>query len=182
MRDFAAKSFRFKSLRQRKRTTAMEVTSASAPTESPGFLGLSFHRELFRARKLGLWGTILGREALKPVREAGDLPPRGKELLAMAHRRLRRSVPVLVLIALLVAPWQLRAATGPAPPSVKAAAEKAVELFGRAWDGLVSLWAEEGCHIDPYRRCLDGQSTPVNQEDTDAGCHIDPYGACQPGG
>lgn len=70
-------------------------------------------------------------------------------------RRLR--VPVLVLLALLAAPWS--AAADPA------------DLFSRLLRLLSGLWEKEGCIIDPNGRCA-----PV----TDAGCLIDPDGQCAP--
>ena len=126
----------------------------------------------------------------------------------MAHRRLRRSVLILVLFTLLAAPWDSGAAASPEPRAARVAAEQPAHLVGSIWNHVVSLWSEigcfidpygactaghgadgtagaqsadEGCFIDPYGRCLAGPGTQAAQVSTDAGCHIDPYGACQPG-
>jgi len=99
----------------------------------------------------------------------------------MAHRRLRRSVLILVLFTLLAAPWDSGAATGPEPVSATAPAERPAEFLGRLWSRLVDLWGAEGCHIDPYGRCSAGPGTQAAQVSRDKGCIIDPYGACRPG-
>lgn len=62
--------------------------------------------------------------------------------------------------------------------TVEAAGFSVIDLFGRAWEGLVSLWMENGCIIDPNGGCATGQAEAPR---TDNGCIIDPSGGCATG-
>jgi hypothetical protein len=57
----------------------------------------------------------------------------------------------------------------------EAAGFSMIDLFGRAWEGLVSLWMENGCIIDPNGGCAAGSADAPR---TDNGCGIDPNGGC----
>jgi len=96
----------------------------------------------------------------------------------MPSRSLRRRTLVLLLTATLAASWTAAAGLG-ARPVPKAAAPVHQNLLSRARSFLLSLWGEEGCHIDPNGLCITGavQPTPL-RIDTDSGCHIDPDGLC----
>jgi len=66
-------------------------------------------------------------------------------------------------------------------PNRGAAGVSLVDLLGRAWGGLVSLWIENGCIIDPDGRCAAGQSEMGLDPAQDNGCGIDPSGGCAAG-
>jgi hypothetical protein len=53
-----------------------------------------------------------------------------------------------------------------------------IDLFGRAWEGLVGLWMENGCIIDPSGGCAAGSADAPR---ADNGCIIDPDGRCAAG-
>jgi hypothetical protein len=112
----------------------------------------------------------------------------------MARFVFRRMVTVLALIAILGMPLTSLAA----PRSVSGRSETRSVVpapFAWLWSFLGRAWTKEGCHIDPYGRCLTspqttdagcsidpyGRCLPGTQDDTDAGCMIDPYGRCLPG-
>ena len=82
----------------------------------------------------------------------------------MPNASLRRKIFVcLLLVTVLAVPWASAAGrTAPAPP----------DLFHRTWSFLMSLWVDEGCHIDPFGLC----GLPQIQPDT--GCNVDPSGRC----
>lgn len=48
------------------------------------------------------------------------------------------------------------------------------ESFARFWSFLTSLWAKNGCEVDPSGRCLPRPS----QAAADNGCSADPSGRC----
>jgi hypothetical protein len=92
-----------------------------------------------------------------------------------AHPLRTRLVP-LVLAALLILPWSAGAlpAPGGATPRVQETALGPWQLLSQAWGLLVSLWAEEGCMIDPNGRCASAPTVTRAEE----GCMIDPSGRC----
>jgi hypothetical protein len=104
-----------------------------------------------------------------------------------------RRVVVLALVLALAASWAV------AEPRVRhesAAVElRAADLLSTLWETLRSIWAENGCGLDPFG-CPSGQTTPEppsGQGDNgcsaapygcptiqgDNGCHADPYGCPQ---
>jgi hypothetical protein len=89
----------------------------------------------------------------------------------MSSLSLRRKALLLLLCAVLVAPWAAAAPRRSHPP--QAVAPAPLDLLGRSWSFLKSLWSEEGCDIDPDGRCLTSA-----QPRTDTGCDIDPSGRC----
>ncbi|HEV7503848.1 MAG TPA: hypothetical protein VGS07_02950 [Thermoanaerobaculia bacterium] len=52
------------------------------------------------------------------------------------------------------------------------------ESCARFWSFLTSLWAKNGCEVDPNGRCLPGlTSVPAGGKN---GCQVDPSGRCLP--
>lgn len=47
------------------------------------------------------------------------------------------------------------------------------EFLARAWTHLTSVWAANGCLIDPSGRCQ-----PSSTAEADNGCGLDPSGRC----
>ncbi len=95
----------------------------------------------------------------------------------MVSASFRRKSILLVLVAVLAAPWtSIAAQSGPAAVSASAP----LDLFSSAWSFLTSLWSKEGCRIDPDGRCVPQASHPLRVPRTGEGCRIDPNGACQP--
>jgi len=96
----------------------------------------------------------------------------------MSSSTFRRTTLVLLFFALLTASW---ASAAGLKAQAKSAAPAPGDLLSRAWSLLVSLWGEEGCHLDPSGRCV---TSPVQvappKVDTDTGCNIDPSGRCTP--
>jgi hypothetical protein len=87
----------------------------------------------------------------------------------MSHPIVRRLVVVLALSAFL---------GSPATSMARAARHSRAHTAARAplswlWNALVSVWEKEGCHIDPYGRCIT-VSSPL----TDEGCSASPNGGC----
>ena len=99
----------------------------------------------------------------------------------MLNPALRRRTLVLLLAIALVASWAT--AAGPkAATAPQATVAVQQDLLSRAWSLLASLWAEEGCNIDPDGRCRAGAVQPVPPRvHTDTGCNIDPDGRCRAG-
>jgi hypothetical protein len=111
--------------------------------------------------------------------------------------RLSRLGTVLLIVVPLATPsafanspsaavpfWSGIVATGPA------------ESCARFWSFLTSLWAKNGCQVDPNGRCLPGPRHAANNgcsadpdgrclarpsHATDNGCSADPNGHCLPG-
>jgi hypothetical protein len=81
----------------------------------------------------------------------------------------RRRIALLLLTAVLAAPWTLGAAP---PPSTGATRQGGPELLHQIWGLLTALWNETGCHIDP------GGCAPATAT-ADEGCHIDPSGCAR---
>ncbi|HSS51509.1 MAG TPA: hypothetical protein VLX28_21405 [Thermoanaerobaculia bacterium] len=95
----------------------------------------------------------------------------------MASAAFRRKTVLLLLVAVLAAPWASAAAqSGPAAISASAP----LDLFSYAWRFLTHLWSKEGCRIDPDGRCTPQSTQALPVPRTGSGCHIDPNGACQP--
>lgn len=90
--------------------------------------------------------------------------------------RYRILMTALVLLLLTVPSVH---ALGPdSHRAVKATGFSVIDLFGRAWNGLVSLWMENGCIADPNGGCATGQAEAPR---TDNGCIADPSGGCAAG-
>ncbi|MFL6202326.1 MAG: hypothetical protein ACJ76J_24420 [Thermoanaerobaculia bacterium] len=90
----------------------------------------------------------------------------------MQNASFRRNVFLLLLLAVLAAPWASAAAGLDADRPAEAAASP-LDLLGRFWTFLRSAWSETGCHLDP-----DGRCAPAPQPQSDTGCHLDPNGGC----
>lgn len=89
---------------------------------------------------------------------------------------LRRKTALLLLGLTLALPWRAMAEPHREPACRAApAAQVPLDLAGRLWSFLTSLWGETGCYIDPNGRCLAGPDPEVAGQ-TDTGCHIDPDG------
>jgi len=95
----------------------------------------------------------------------------------MSRSTFRRIPLVLLLAALLTAPSAF-AARLKAPAAPKAAEPVPFQLFSQAWSFFTSLWAEEGCHIDPNGRCLTSTVLTAPPAHSDEGCNLDPNGRC----
>lgn len=89
----------------------------------------------------------------------------------MLNASLRRKIVLcFLLVTVLAVPW----ASAAEPP-----AQRSSDLLHRAWSFLLSLWSEEGCHIDPSGGCSNRASAPpLPAVQTETGCHIDPSGGC----
>jgi hypothetical protein len=99
----------------------------------------------------------------------------------MPSLSLRRRTLVLLLAAALATSWA-SAAGSKAPASPRATAAAQQDFLSRAWSLLVSLWGEEGCHIDPNGLCRAGVAQPVPPRvHADTGCNLDPDGRCVTG-
>ncbi len=91
----------------------------------------------------------------------------------MSSLSLRRKTLLLLLCAVLAAPWATAAPRRPQPPqTVQAIAPAPFDLLGRSWSFLKSLWSADGCFLDPLGRC-------VVKQTVDDGCGIDPLGRCK---
>jgi hypothetical protein len=101
----------------------------------------------------------------------------------MARPVVRRAAVLFVLVVLLAAPWSA------AEPREGRRGESP-QLWVQLWDGLISIWGDIGCVIDPSGRCGDkvdigcvadpngrcrDNGAPSN---VDIGCGIDPHGGC----
>ena len=95
----------------------------------------------------------------------------------MVRSFLPRAALLLVLILLLVTPVVQAAEPGthkgPAPYRLPGLAA----VFAEAWEFLTSVWANNGCRLDPDGLCVTGQE---NTAEADNGCRIDPNGGCAP--
>jgi hypothetical protein len=120
----------------------------------------------------------------------------------MSSLSLRRKTLLLLLCAVLAAPWASAAPQRSHAP--QAVSPAPLDLLGLSWSFLKSLWSEEGCHIDPDGRCIAGTAqvpqpksfwsaegcgidpdgrritgtTQTPQPKADTGCGIDPSGRC----
>lgn len=81
------------------------------------------------------------------------------------------------LVLLLLTVPSVRALE-PGSHRVEATGFSVIDLFSRAWEGLISLWMENGCIIDPNGGCATGQAEAPR---TDNGCIADPNGGCATG-
>lgn len=97
----------------------------------------------------------------------------------MHHASPRRKIVLLLLAALLIAPW---ASAAPRPGSARTASLSGEigipDFLSRAWKLLAGAWAKEGCHIDPSGRCGSAPVAP-SPLPTKEGCQIDPGGRCK---
>lgn len=82
------------------------------------------------------------------------------------------------LVLLLLTVPSVRALEPGSRRTAETAGFSVFDLFGHAWNGLVSLWMENGCIIDPSGGCATGQADTPR---TDNGCGIDPSGGCATG-
>ena len=96
----------------------------------------------------------------------------------MRSTLFRHKVGLLLLAALLAAPWAVVAAPRPGSPGpAKAAAPVAQSLWGHLWSFLTIVWSDEGCYIDPNgAHCGGAASQPGITPQGDEGCYIDPDG------
>jgi len=94
----------------------------------------------------------------------------------MSRSLVRRLIAVLALSAFLGSPATSLAASRSAARHVRIQTT-AQALLSQLRNVLASVWEKEGCHIDPYGRCI----TDSPQETADTGCSADPYGRCLPG-
>jgi hypothetical protein len=92
----------------------------------------------------------------------------------MLTTSFRRKTVLLVLIAVLAAPWVSTAeARSGNREAVQAVEATPLELLGRLWSFLRNAWTKSGCHIDPNGLC---REQPTAQPDSS--CNIDPNGVC----
>jgi hypothetical protein len=95
----------------------------------------------------------------------------------MTWIKARRGLAVFVLGSLLGSPWCL--AAGP-----KRFKQKEVTSWAETWTqvkgGLISLWNEYGCAVDPLGLCSASatQELSGSTESQEIGCSLDPYGRC----
>jgi len=89
----------------------------------------------------------------------------------MPRSPFRRKVAALALAGLCLAPWlsASEARLRPAARRSLAVAEAPWSVVARLWSTLVSLWAENGCSLDPNGLCGPASGTG-------GGCSIDPNG------
>lgn len=80
----------------------------------------------------------------------------------MARPVVRRAASLFVLVVLLAAPWS-------AAEAEEGREGESSQLWMQIWDGLVSIWSDIGCGIDPHGGCVDN---------VDIGCGLDPNGGC----
>lgn len=95
----------------------------------------------------------------------------------MTRSAFSRILLTALLVLVLTVPSVLAGEPG-SSPNRGAAGVSLVDLLGRAWGGLVSLWMENGCILDPDGRCAAGQAAAPAQ---DNGCGADPDGGCAAG-
>lgn len=82
------------------------------------------------------------------------------------------------LVLLLLTVPSVRALEPGSHRTVEATGFSVFDLFGRAWEGLVGLWMENGCIADPSGGCATDQAEAPR---TDNGCGLDPDGRCATG-
>lgn len=103
------------------------------------------------------------------------------------HRSFR-SLSVVLVLALLVAPWAVEASPATAPRADTVASPAIIDHF-MGW--LVALWGDVGCTMDPNgggcRESLDNGCTMDPDgggchERLDEACGWDPNGGCRDNG
>lgn len=87
-------------------------------------------------------------------------------------------IPMTAFVLLLLTVPAVRALEPGSHRTAEATGFSVFDLFGRAWNGLVSLWMENGCILDPSGGCATGQAEAPK---ADNGCGIDPNGGCAAG-
>ena len=98
----------------------------------------------------------------------------------MPHSPFRRKIAAFALAGLCLASClsasEIR--MRPAARRSPSAAEAPWSLVTRLWSSLASLWAENGCHLDPDGRCSlsAGTGGPDQGLSADNGCSLDPDG------
>jgi hypothetical protein len=99
----------------------------------------------------------------------------------MRNTSPRRKIVLLLLAALLIAPWASAAPRhGSTHPASFSAEFMIPDFLSRAWNLLAGVWTKVGCNIDPDGRCGPVPAAPV-QLPTKEGCQIDPFGRCLSG-
>jgi hypothetical protein len=88
----------------------------------------------------------------------------------MSRSLVRRLIAVLALSALLGSPATSLAASRSAARHSRAQAQTPLSWL---WIALRSVWEKEGCHIDPYGRCITVSLPPM-----DEGCSASSNGGC----
>lgn len=92
----------------------------------------------------------------------------------------RRKIGVLLLAAVLVAPWA--AAAEPGARMDEQGTRAPWDVLARFWSTLTAFWGESGCSVDPYGGCRDETNTTLAPpENLDNGCSVDPFGGCRGG-
>jgi hypothetical protein len=98
----------------------------------------------------------------------------------MPHSPVSRKVAALALAGLCLASWLSASETRarPAARPSSAVTEAPRSLVVSLWNALVSLWAKNGCHIDPNGLCspVSGTGGSGQGVSADNGCHLDPSG------
>lgn len=101
----------------------------------------------------------------------------------------RRKIGVLLVAAVLMAPWA--AAAEPGARTAQRSSGAAWVSLSQLWDAMAAFWGgsgnaapeptehvDEGCKIDPFGVCRDRSILPPPTESVEEGCKIDPYGGC----
>lgn len=96
----------------------------------------------------------------------------------MRHASPRRKIVLLLLAALLIAPWSSAAPRpGSAHPASLSGDIGIPDFLSRAWNLLTGAWTKVGCNIDRNGQCGSASVAP-SPLPTKEGCHIDPSGRC----
>src|SRR6185295_5659631 len=90
----------------------------------------------------------------------------------------RLKIGVLVLAAVLLAPWSAFAEPGArlAHPGTTSWV-----LLARLWSAVAAFWGDNGCSVDPFGVCGAASTPPEPSQNVDNGCGMDPYGSCREG-
>lgn len=91
----------------------------------------------------------------------------------------RRKVGVLLLVAVLLAPWA--AAAEPGTGAEHQGSRSPWALLAQLWSVVTALWSNNGCSMVPYGVCGDGSTAPEPTENLNNGCSVDPFGRCGDG-
>ncbi len=91
----------------------------------------------------------------------------------------RRKIGVLLLVAVLLAPWA--AAADPGARAEQQGTRAPWGLLAQLWNAVAALWDDNGCGVDPYGECGTTSAPPEPTQNGDAGCSVDPYGGCRNG-
>ncbi|HYU31134.1 MAG TPA: hypothetical protein VEW48_03145 [Thermoanaerobaculia bacterium] len=91
----------------------------------------------------------------------------------------RRKIGVLLVAAVLLAPWT--AAAEPGAWKDPSGTQAPWGLLAQLWNAVAALWGDNGCSMDPNGGCAIDSATPAPTENLDEGCKIDPFGGCREG-